>query len=151
LVAVSNSAGLIALVEIGRADILEALFDRLLVPGAVKRECLSGIGPCDVVEVEVENLALVAALNLQVDVGESEAIALAVENPGCVLILDDKKARRVAFAMGVQVVGTVGLLLRAKQAGIVSSVNTVLDELLDAGFRISTSLREEALKLAGEA
>lgn len=134
--------------QIGRTDILESLFEKVIVPSAVVRECPSGIGPC-VVE-EIQNRALVDALNLQVDIGESEAVALAIENPGCILILDDKKARRVATSMGVQVVGTVGLILRAKRLGIVPSVTKVLDELDVVGFRMSGALRSEAIKLAGE-
>ncbi len=92
---------------------------------------------------------MVAALRLVVDPGESEAITLAYEK-GLRIILDDRKAREVAQRLGVPVTGTVGLLLKAKQAGVVTTVRPLLDALAANQFRIAYGLRAEALRLAGE-
>ena len=92
---------------------------------------------------------MVAALRLLVDPGESEAIALAYEK-GLRIIVDDRKAREVAQRIGVPVTGTVGLLLKAKQEGVIANVRPLLDALDANHFRISDDLRAEALKLAGE-
>jgi predicted nucleic acid-binding protein len=98
----------------------------------------------------VQNMALVAALEMQLDAGEAEVIALAMELENAVVILDDKKARRIAKELGLRVIGTVGMLLRAKGKGIIDEVEAVLDALEGADFRLSEALRREALRLAGE-
>ena len=102
--------------------------------------------------LQPENLTsdvLVAALRLTVDAGEAEAIALASEK-SCLLISDDKQARSVAKRLGVAVIGTVGVLVRAKQNGVIVALKPILDDLELNNFFISRALREEALKLVGE-
>jgi uncharacterized protein len=69
---------------------------------------------------------------------------------GLRIILHDQKAREVAQRLGVPVTGTVGLLIKAKQEGVIATVRPLLDALDANHFRISDALRAEALKLAGE-
>ncbi len=110
--AVTNSTCLIGLERIGRLDLLPKVFDTVFAPPTVAAEVRS---PLTWLTVQpVENSAFVAALKTQMDEGEAEAIALAVELDNVILILDDKKARRVAQQIGLKVIGTVGMLLRAK-------------------------------------
>ena len=90
------------------------------------------------------------ALKTQLDMGESAAIALAMELGDALVILDDKKARRIGRQMGLRVVGTLGVLLRAKQSGAVPAVGPVLAALQQRGFRLTPALYQEALRLAGE-
>jgi uncharacterized protein len=92
---------------------------------------------------------MVAALQLVVDPGESEALCLAYEM-GVRLVVDDRKAREAAKRLGVQVTGTVGLLLKAKQELLIPSIRPILDDLDQHGFHLSPALRQEALRLAGE-
>jgi predicted nucleic acid-binding protein len=84
------------------------------------------------------------------DLGEREAIALAVEIDAWRLVLDDLPARRFAQSLGVRVVGTVGVLLTAKQAGVIASVAPILDALLATGFRLGSDIVAHALDMAGE-
>ncbi len=84
-----------------------------------------------------------------VDAGEAEAIALAVEK-NCLLISDDKQARAAAKRLGVSVIGTAGILIRAKQNGIISVIKPILDNLELNNFFISRALREEVLRIVGE-
>ena len=84
-----------------------------------------------------------------VDNGEAEAIALASERQQRI-VLDDRRARELAHRMGLKVIGTVGILVRAKRAGLLTWINPVLNELIEKGFRLSDDLRREALRLAGE-
>ena len=91
----------------------------------------------------------VEALKIRVDDGEAEAIALASERK-CQIVLDDLQARAVGKEMGLKVVGTVGSLVLAKRAGIISAILPLLDDLATNGFYLSEALRKEALKLAGE-
>ncbi len=110
---VSDSTCLIGLERIGELNILPALFDPMMIPPEVEREFGSKFS-----WLQTENLTsglLVAALRMVVDAGEAEAIALASEKD-CLLISDDKQARLAAKRLGVAVIGTVGVLVRAKQA-----------------------------------
>lgn len=145
---VSNSAGLIALERIERLDLLPQVYSTIWIPPAVSGE----IGfVTDWLQVQaVKNLALVKTLRTQVGAGESEAITLALEIEDIPVLLDDKKARRIAEQLGLQVAGTIGLLLKAKQQGVVPAIKSILDELEAVDFRISTGLRSRALELAEE-
>lgn len=143
---VSDSTCLIGLERVGELDILPALFDSVTIPSEVEREFGSKF---DWLKVEnLKNNQLVAALEM-VDAGEAEAIALANEK-NRLLITDDKQARSAAKRLGVSVIGTVGVLIRAKQSGIISEIKPILDALDANNFRISRALREEVLKIAGE-
>lgn len=144
---VSDSTCLIALERIGELDILPALFDPIIIPPEVEREFGTKFS-----WLQTENLTsnlLVAALRLVVDAGEAEAIALASEK-NYLLISDDKQARAGAKQLGVAVIGTIGVLVQAKQSGVVTTIKPILDNLELNSFFISRALREEALKLVGE-
>ena len=84
-----------------------------------------------------------------VDDGEAEAIALASERQWRV-ILDDLRARAVAERMHLRIIGTVGILVRAKRAGLLPEVAPVLQSLSASGFYLSEPLKMEVLRLAGE-
>lgn len=145
--AVLDSACLIGLERIERLALLPALLEPVMAPPAVIREF--GSHPEWLVEVPVTDGGMVAALGLVVDPGEAEAIALAFEK-GVRIILDDRKAREAAQRLNIPVTGTVGILLKAKQAGLVESIRPSLDALEANHFRIGKALREEALRLALE-
>ena len=144
---VVDSSCLISLERIGRLELLPALFDPVVATPEVSREF--GASPAWLRVATSANVALVAALCLLVDSGEAEAIALAQEQ-GWRIILDDRRARSVAARLGLPVIGTIGVLLRAKQAGLVGSLRPLLDDLEVSGFHISELLKTEALRLAGE-
>jgi predicted nucleic acid-binding protein len=146
--AVTNSTCLIGLERIDRLDILPQVFDTVFAPPAVAKEVQT---PLDWLRVQaVANSSVVTALRTQMDEGEAEAIALALELEDVLLILDDKKARRVAQQMGMKVIGTVGMLLRAKRQGVIAEVKPLLLKLTEADFRISQGIVQEALRLSGE-
>lgn len=145
--AVIDSACLIGLERIGRLDLLPALINPVMVPPAVASEF--GSTPAWMIVKTPEGTGMVAALRLVVDPGESEAIALAFET-GCRILLDDRKAREAAHRLGIPVTGTIGLLLKAKEAGVVASIRPLLDALDANQFRIGESLRTAALRLADE-
>jgi predicted nucleic acid-binding protein len=89
-------------------------------------------------------------LSVSLGAGESEAIILALELRAQLVILDDRPARRLAQALQVPVVGTVGILVAAKRRGLLPAVRPSLDALLQHDFRISQRLYEQVLADAGE-
>ena len=144
---VSDSTCLIGLERIGRLDILSALFEKVIVPSEVSREFG---GTFDWLETsKIRDRTLCSLLQLVVDSGEAEAIVLASELH-LKLITDDKQARAVAKQIGVEVIGTVGILINAKRAGLLNELRPMLDELERNEFFISKKLRNEALSIVGE-
>lgn len=86
------------------------------------------------------------SLELQLDLGEASAIALAHEIPNSTLILDDLKGRKAAKLLKMKFTGTLGILARAKSEGLIPSLKPIIDKLLETNFRISAQLIEELLK-----
>lgn len=144
---VVDSTCLIGLEQIGRLDLLPALFEPVYAPPEVQRE--SGFSSAWL-RIEVpSNPSLVSALKVMVDDGEAEAIALAVERD-LKIVLDDRRARDLALRMELKIIGTVGILVRAKREGLVPWIKPLLNELMDKGFHLSEDLKREALRLIGE-
>ncbi|MBD2770607.1 DUF3368 domain-containing protein [Iningainema sp. BLCCT55] len=98
----------------------------------------------------VTNLALLQSLQINLDLGEAEAIALAVELNAVRLIIDERRGRKEAIKLGVQVTGLLGILLTAKQQGLVPLVQPILDDLIANDFWVRKELYTEVLLLAGE-
>lgn len=144
---VADSTCLIALERVGKLDLLPELFAPVSIPPAVESEFGRQLDWLEV--VELTSLHLADALKMVVGKGESEAIALAVQTKRQ-LITDDKQARTAADRLGVSVFGTIGLLVRAKNAGILDEIKSILDDLETNRFFVSRALREEVLKIVGE-
>ena len=144
---VSDSTCLIALERIGNVEILPAIFETVLIPPAVEREV--GISLPWLKVERLSDTSSVVALKLIIDDGEAEAIAL-VQEQQCRIITDDRRARSVARKFGLDVIGTIGVLVLAKKRDFVSSIEPLLIDLDVAGFYVSTALKEEALRLVDE-
>ncbi|UUO15482.1 MULTISPECIES: DUF3368 domain-containing protein [Aphanizomenonaceae] len=102
--------------------------------------------------VTVDNQQVVRELqqSFKLDLGESEAIALAEEIRASQLLIDERAARKVAMARKLPLIGTVGILLLAKRRGLLDIVKDVLDEMQAQGMRISDRLYVQVLTLAQE-
>ena len=146
---VSNSSCLIALEAAGALSILEQLYTTIVVPDAVSQEC-GGSFPAWVQVHSVQNQRLAQSLRLGLGAGEAEAIALSIECSAARVILDDKKARLAARQLNLPVVGTLAVLLKAKEQGIIPNVRDLVDVLIAANFRVSDELVQEVLRRAGE-
>ena len=160
--AVTNSSILIALSTIGQLSLLHQRFpDGVFLPQAVWREVVeTGKGQPGAQDLasaswltirQVTNTSVISLLRIELDEGEAEAIALFAENPVDTILLDEKNARRVARQMGLPVLGTVGILIWAKQQGLIITLKEQLDALQNQGkFRLTQSLYQEALNRVGE-
>lgn len=156
---VVNSGPLISLARIGQLDLLPRLFGEILAPSAVLREVTGDESRPGAVLVksaewlrlgEVSDRSAVERLLSSLGEGESEVLILAQEL-GATAVLDERRGRAVAAALGIPQTGTVGVLLTARQVGAISVVTPLLDQLVANGLRLSSRLYEEARRLAGEA
>lgn len=146
---VSNSSCLIALDNIGMIDLLRQLYGNIYITGEVAQEV--GIDFDSWVEVKsIKDRNYLKLLNDMVDLGEASTIALSIEFSNSIMILDDLKARKLAERLKLNFTGLLGVILKAKKKGVISSVRQVLQKLKSAGFRISDKIEQEMLKLAEE-
>ena len=93
---------------------------------------------------------VVFQMSLDIDPGEASAIALAIESEPSVIILDDAKGRKLARKSNLKYTGTLGVLLKAKRAGIISALRPILDKIQVSDFRYSEDVFKEILFLAQE-
>jgi len=167
LLVVSNTSPLTNLLAIDRLQLLSKLYDTVAVPSAVFQEITLNSDEVQprrgLIEKDdfkslpwleikrVGNRDLVNALLLELDPGESEAIALSVETKAELLLIDERKGRDVARQMGVNPIGLLGILIEAKGRNVIQNVKPVLERLkVDAGFWISEELFDRVLHEAGE-
>lgn len=157
---VSNTDPWIALGGIGHIDVLERMFGTVHVPGAVVREVEAGgvsrPGAADLARVtwinRVEFDASPDALLLrEVGAGEAEAIVLARQLGARLLLMDDRRGRRVAeLAYGLTVKGSAGLLVMARRAGLVAAVRPLFMAMRGNGYYLGNRLVERACAEMGE-
>lgn len=148
---VSNSSCLVILDKLGRLAILKKLYGTVTIPKAVKEEVFSDKkAPSWLRVVEIRQPAAPRLLEKNLGAGEREAIALFLESTADLLILDDLAARQVARRLGIPFMGVVGVLLAAKRVGLIHTVKDILDEMIRQDFRLSKTVYESALDLAGE-
>jgi uncharacterized protein len=147
---VADTSPLVALHQISLMRILPALFGVILIPPAVAQEAIS-VNLESWIEIRsLQREIPPAVLQAEVDLGESEAISLALEVQASRLIVDDLQARRLATSLGLTIIGTTGLLLAAKQKGLIPAVSEPLNDLLRLGFYLHPDLHRNALVRAGE-
>ncbi|MBU2446973.1 MAG: DUF3368 domain-containing protein [Bacteroidetes bacterium] len=158
---VCNSSPIINLSAIQRVDLLNKLYGDIFIPQAVYDEItIAGAGEPWSSEVRdlnwikvktINNKSLVKALTLDLDNGEAESIALAEELPADLILIDERKGRIIAQRLGKKCIGTLGILIDAKNKGYISNLKPELDNLiLKSGFYISDSLYNLVSKTSNE-
>ena len=163
MLVVSDTSPVLNLATIGRLDLLYQQFGKVWLPQAVTDELrieqdLPGSAAVRqawqagwLASEPVKDRVRVALLQRDLDPGEAEAIALALQKRADWLLLDERDARRVAKSLGLKVTGVLGILLRARLAGQLPSLREAMDQLRDlADFRISADLYTEMLQSAKE-
>ena len=161
MIVVSNASAIINLAAVGQLDLLRQLYDKIAIPQAVYHEiAVVGVGQPGATEVQtlewietrqVVNRTLVASLQIELDKGEAEAIALAVELKAELLLLDERLGRAVASRLGLKFIGLLGVLIEARGKRLIPAVKPVLDNLItQAGFWVNDQLYAQVLQVVGE-
>ena len=165
MIVVADSSVIISLWRIQRLELLRQLFGEVVIPFAVASEIsVHGKPGSDLLSETswIKQVSLSDSTFAQrlmagmagmpgLDIGESEAIVLALELKADALLIDDRHGRRVAERMGIPIIGVIGILLQAKRAGLLVEIRPVLDDLVEeVGFRLSQKLYWYTLKLAEE-
>lgn len=146
---ITDASVLIGLEQVGHLSLLPGLFGEVLAPTAVADEFGERPDWLRVVSVaQAEALGEVRAL--QLDPGETEAIALALSHPGATLLIDERRGRRYATFKGIRIVGTFGLVVLAKRSGLITAARPIFDALMAQGFRVSGAVYERALRATDE-
>lgn len=154
-----DASPLIYLSRAGYLPLLQVLGSRLLIPDAVVREILAK-GEEDAVARTVGAASWLLRLPSaplsprveawQLGAGESAVLSRAISHPGSLVVLDDARARRFARQLEVPMIGTLGVVVRARQQGLIRAARPVTEALVSHGMYISSPALEAALQLIGE-
>jgi len=156
---VSNTSPLLYLHRIHKLEWLTQLFSGVWVPSAVVKELEEGrrrgydvpaVRDLEMVQIVEPRSVPSEWLALDLGAGELETLALALEHPDRIVLLDDDLARRIGQAAGLTVWGTLRVLLEAKDQGLTPRISPLLGDLERSGMWISESLGRRVLALAGE-
>lgn len=156
---VSNSSPVQYLYQADALDLLPSLFGQICVPEAVVAELAEGrrqgvslpvLEDLSWLQVRMVRDRTLLPLVTHLGDGEKEVLALGLELSDALLLLDDRDARRHARSLELELSGTLGVLLLAKERGLLDAVQPVLDRLQALQFRLDARTRQVVLKLASE-
>lgn len=157
MIVVSDTSAISNLFQIDLLDLLQQLYGGVIITPAVQRELYAIPSQRKIAEafswidvINPSNQQLVAELLVKLDLGEAESIALALEKRADYLIIDEFLGRRIADEYGIKIVGVLGILIQAKQKGLVKNVKPYIEKLRDNGFRLNPGLVDKVLRQLGE-
>ncbi len=155
---IANNTPLVAFWAIGRLDVLHALFGEISISPAVRDEFLALEAASREQTLEENRWIRVVPLKQParvrmlagLDAGEAETLVLAEELDARLVLMDERKGRRYAERLGLPVTGTMGVLLLAKEEGVIERIAPVLRAIEENGLFIGNELKQKVLALAGE-
>ena len=157
MIVISDSSAISNLLQIGQFELLKTLYNKIYISPAVQRELYIYDKQAKQIEelkwIEIrypKNQKLVQQLLNDLDLGEAESIVLALEEEADYLIIDEYLGRKIAHSMDIKVVGILGILIFAKQQGLVSEIRSSIELLLSIGFRLNKELINSILTALNE-
>lgn len=158
---ISNTTPLIGMASIQRFDVLKQLFGQVHIAQAVYNEAVIAgreaggakdeVSTADWIKtVSVQDRLAVEVLLDEMDMGEAETIVLARELDADWVLMDEKKGRRKLDQLGLKKIGTVGILLKAKQVGLLPAIRPDIERLRQQGFSLSQAVVDAAIHQANE-
>lgn len=148
-VIISDTSCLILLDKIGELRLLNILFGQIIITQEIANEFKKELPGWIIIE-EPTNKTYQKILEASLDKGEASAIALAIEQTDCLLIIDDYKGRKYAEQLGIRITGTLGIIIDAKLSGHIESIKPILDKIKKTDFRLTTELEKKILEKSSE-
>jgi len=160
MIVISDSTVFIGLAKIEKLSLLRKIFQKVYVPEAVYNEVVEKGGKKPgakevreslwIIKKKVYDDIQVNLLMVSLEKGEAETLVLAKEMEADIILLDEEKARKSAVLAGFKVIGLIGILIIAKQMGLIINIKPYIETLREKNFRISNKIVNKALKQAGE-
>lgn len=153
---VVNTTPLIALAEVGQLELLHKLYSEIYIPDAVMEETESEPARTLVTNAEwIRKKSIICSerkslFGARLHAGEVEVMILAEEESADLVIIDDNTAKKTAKYLGFNVTGTLGVLVKAKQEGMIEEVGSIMNKMIEDGFFIDEKTRGIILRMAGE-
>lgn len=143
-VVIADSSALMALENIGELEILPKLFREIAITPEVAREYGQRLPSwITIINAAIRSLEIPEIRGL--DPGEASSIALALDAENPLLIIDEKKGRKVAERLNIEIIGTIGVLIKARVAGLIEEPDSLLSRLESVDFRLDDSLRAKLI------
>jgi len=146
---IADTSCLILLSKLNELHVLRQLYHSVTITSVIANEYSHPL-PSWVHIQDAANTSTLSVLQTTVDAGEASAIALALEQEKCLLIIDDMKARKLAVKLHINYTGTLGILLLAKQKGYLPSIIPIIKKIKLTNFHFPHELEQKVLALAGE-
>ena len=146
---ISDTSCLVLLDKIGRLELLKSCYSTIFITKEIQFEYGNELPKWVIIE-QPKDSVVQKTLEQVLDKGEASALALALERQSTTIILDDLRARKVAKSLNLTITGTLGVLVKAKQDGVIDKVRPLIDELLKTDFRVSENVIERILEVCGE-
>jgi predicted nucleic acid-binding protein len=158
MIIISDSSPLISLSIISKLDLLGEIFDDFLIPEEVYDEVTRKNKPFASILAKqlkshikkIKNITAMQVLTMDIGPGEAAAIILALENNIKLILIDDAKARKVATHNNLTPIGTLGVLIKAKEKKLIKEVKGYMDQLILNNIHISDSLYKDVLDMVHE-
>lgn len=157
---ISNSTPLIALNKISKLELLQKIYKEIIIPYAVYEEVIlesntnttnNFIKECGFIKIiSIKNEEAKKMFATSLHKGEVEVMILAKELGADTCIIDDLLARKYAKYYNLKITGTIGVIIKAKELGLISEIRPIMNELISSGIYIDEKLFNKVLKIAGE-
>jgi predicted nucleic acid-binding protein len=141
---IADTSCLIVLSQTGYLYLLKDIFGTIIVTETVAQEFKDVLPEWVLVYNDLNN-SMQKLLDSQLDPGESSAIAFAYDQKDSILLIDEKKGRKIALDLGISIIGTIKILIIAKRRGKIASLKNALNDLLNVGFWVSEKLIAQIL------
>jgi len=148
-IVIADTSCFILLTKIEETELLRRVYSSVYTTPEIAAEFRNEL-PGWIKIQEVKNKSMQSSLQAELDPGEASAIALTFELPDAIVVLDDWGARKVAARLKIAFTGTFGIIVKAKQQGIIPSVQPLLEKIKQTNFRISEQVLQQVLREAGE-
>ncbi|NTW48412.1 MAG: DUF3368 domain-containing protein [Chlorobiales bacterium] len=142
---IADTSCLIVFQKIGQTNLLRSLYDSITITMEVKAEFGESL-PDWIKVADVIDKKRLDILELYLDKGEASAITLGLENENSLLLIDERKGRKVATELGLKIIGSLGILIQAKERGFINSLKEEIEKLKSVDFRVSELLIKQILE-----